>query len=82
MPQMNAPFAASLSATADPLWRSLSTYEVGPADAALPFTQRLARENSWSAVHAARVFEEKRRFLYLAVTAPHPQMCGPMRAAA
>lgn len=69
---MNAPFASSFPATADPLWRSLSTYEVGPVDADLPFTQRLARENGWSAAHAARVFEEYRRFLYLAVTASHP----------
>ena len=69
---MNAPFASSVSLAANPLWLSLSTYEVGPADAALSFTQRLARENGWSAAYAARVFEEYRRFLYLAVTAPHP----------
>jgi hypothetical protein len=69
---MNAPSASSALAKADPLWLSLSTYEVGPADAALSFTQRLARENGWSAAHAACVFEEYRRFLYLAVRAPHP----------
>lgn len=73
---MNAPLASSNPAPASPLchslWASLSTYEVGPVDADLSFTQRLARENGWSAAHAARVFEEYRRFLYLAVTAPHP----------
>ncbi|MBX9883642.1 MAG: hypothetical protein K2X68_01590 [Novosphingobium sp.] len=73
---MNAPFASSLPATANPLcgslWSALSAYEVGPVDAELSFVRRLARENGWSAAHAARVFEEYRRFLYLAVTAPHP----------
>ena len=69
---MNAPFASSRTATASPLWQALSTYEVGPIDADLSFTQRLARENGWSPAHAARVFEEYRRFLYLACTAPHP----------
>ncbi|WP_298190781.1 hypothetical protein [Novosphingobium sp.] len=69
---MNAPFASSCTATASPLWQALSTYEVGPVDADLSFTQRLARENGWTAKHAARVFEEYRRFLYLAGTATHP----------
>lgn len=69
---MNAPFASSPSATASPLWQALSAYEVGPLDADLPFNRRLARENGWTDAHAARVFEEYRRFLYLAVTAPHP----------
>jgi len=69
---MNAPFASSLSTTTLPLWQALATYEVGPVDAALSFTQRLARENGWSGAHAVRVFEEYRRFLFLAVTAGHP----------
>ncbi|MEI6643616.1 MAG: hypothetical protein WCL10_16420 [Novosphingobium sp.] len=68
---MNAPFASSITATADPLWPTLSAYEVGPVDAALSFTRRLARENGWTEAHAARVFEEYRRFLFLAVTAGH-----------
>ncbi len=69
---MNAPFASSFPAAADPLWQALSAYEVGPADADLSFKQRLARENGWSAQRAACAYEEYRRFLYLAVTAPHP----------
>jgi hypothetical protein len=68
---MNAPFASSISETARPLWQALSAYEVGPVDADLSFTARLARENGWSRAHAARVFEEYRRFLFLAVTAGH-----------
>ncbi len=77
---MNAQFASPASVTASPLsgpldgplWQALSAYEVGPADADLSFTARLARENGWSPAHAARVFEEYRRFLFLAVRAGHP----------
>ncbi|MES2444678.1 MAG: hypothetical protein V4574_17775 [Pseudomonadota bacterium] len=54
-----------------PVWLSLSHYTVGPADAELSFAVRLARENGWSAAHAARVIEEYRRFCFLAVTAGH-----------
>lgn len=68
---MNAPFASPKTAAAHPLWQALSAYEVGPADADLSFTARLARENGWSPAHAARVFEEYRRFLFLAMTAGH-----------
>ena len=68
---MNAPLASSLVAAEHPLWQALSAYEVGPADADFTFTARLARENGWSAAHAARVFEEYRRFLFLAMTAGH-----------
>lgn len=52
-----------------PVWLALSHYSVGPADAALSFANRLARENGWRADHAARVIEEYRRFAFLAVTA-------------
>ena len=54
-----------------PVWLSLSRYTIGPADAALPFAARLARENGWSDAHAARVMEEYRRFCFLATTAGH-----------
>ena len=54
-----------------PVWRALSCYSVGPADAKLSFAQRLARENGWSLPHAERVIEEYRRFCFLAVTAGH-----------
>jgi hypothetical protein len=58
-------------ANGHPVWLSLSHYTFGPADAALPFARRLARENGWSAAHAERVIEEYRRFCFLAVTAGH-----------
>ncbi len=51
-----------------PVWHALSSYVVGPEDAELSFTGRLARENGWSEAHAARVFDEYRRFCFLAAT--------------
>lgn len=51
-----------------PVWHALSSYIVGPGDARLGFTQRLARENGWSEAHAERVFDEYRRFCFLAAT--------------
>ena len=38
----------------------------------LPFSHRLARENSWTDEFAARVIREYKRFVYLAMTANHP----------
>lgn len=51
-----------------PLWRALSTYVVGLENARLTFVQRLARENGWSEAHALRVFDEYRRFCFMAAT--------------
>ena len=54
------------------IWVALSSYCIGPADAALSFEARLARENGWAADHTARVMDEYRRFAFLAATAGHP----------
>lgn len=50
------------------MWHALSSYVVGPQDVRLSFVQRLARENGWGETHALRVFDEYRRFCFLAVT--------------
>ena len=55
----------------DALWQAIEGYAIGPPDAALSFTQRLARENRWSQEFAARVIDEYKRFCFLAVTAGH-----------
>nr|WP_248459369.1 hypothetical protein [Sphingopyxis sp. MSC1_008] len=54
--------------TDHPVWAALSSYAVGPCDTPLSFGQRLARENGWSADLTERVFEEYRRFCFLAAT--------------
>ena len=38
----------------------------------LPFISRLARENGWPEIYAARVIEEYRRFMLLATAGGHP----------
>ena len=55
--------------SSDPLWKALAAMRIEAGGAALTFAARLARENGWSAAHAAAVVEEYRRFLYLAATA-------------
>ena len=64
--------ATTFCLTAHPVWAALSRYRIGPADAALSFARRLARENGWTDAHAGRVIEEYRRFCFLAVVADHP----------
>jgi hypothetical protein len=55
-------------ALSDPiLWQRLEGFEVSPPGAVFSFARRLARENRWSLPHAAAVFAEYRRFLYLCV---------------
>lgn len=51
-----------------PVWAALSSYVIGPEDASLSFSQRLARENGWSAIQTERVLDEYRRFCFLAAT--------------
>lgn len=53
------------------LWQRIADHHIGPADASLSFTARLARENRWDAAHAERVIGEYKRFCYLAMTAGH-----------
>lgn len=60
-----------MSALATDLWHRLAAYQIGPPDADLTFTARLARENRWSAAYADRVIGEYKRFCWLAVMAGH-----------
>jgi uncharacterized protein (TIGR04222 family) len=54
------------------LSKRLENYSPDDSDAAFPFTERLARDNSWSLDYARRVVREYKRFAFLAVTAGHP----------
>ena len=62
------------------LWQRLEAHRIGPADASLSFADRLARENRWSADHAARVILEYKRFCYLARTAAPGEQVTPSDA--
>ena len=53
------------------LWRSLERMRIEPEGATQTFVAKLARESGWSRGYADAVFDEYRRFLYLAaVTGP------------
>ncbi|MDQ8190188.1 glycine-rich domain-containing protein [Roseibacillus persicicus] len=54
------------------LWSRLEAFQLDLPEAALPFSQRLARENQWSQGFAERVMEEYKKFLYLCLEAGHP----------
>lgn len=56
---------------AGPRLQAVEAYEIGPPDAALTFSARLARENRWAPDFAERVIAEYKRFCFLAVTAGH-----------
>ena len=53
------------------LWQRLSEFNIDDGNPALSFTARLARENGWDMLYAARVVDEYKRFLFLAITAGH-----------
>jgi hypothetical protein len=53
-------------------WNRLLALDFDAADAAFPFSARLARDNGWSRVFAARAIDEYRKFCFLAVHAGHP----------
>ncbi|MEY4582777.1 MAG: hypothetical protein RL701_7480, partial [Pseudomonadota bacterium] len=50
----------------------LARYSLDQPDADFQFSQRLARENRWSARFTTRCVEEYKRFALLAVCAHHP----------
>jgi hypothetical protein len=54
------------------LHRRLLAFELDDPAARFTFSQRLARENGWTAERAARVILEYKRFLFLAAAAGHP----------
>src|SRR6266850_4094181 len=54
------------------LWRRIEQFQLDSAEAALPFSARLARENNWPTAYAQRVIAEYKRFTFLAVAAGHP----------
>ncbi|MGH8607132.1 MAG: glycine-rich domain-containing protein [Gammaproteobacteria bacterium] len=50
----------------------ISQYSFDEGDEELTFAGRLARENGWTPSYTARVIEEYKRFVFLAVVADHP----------
>ncbi len=54
------------------LLEKIKHFSLDEQDASFSFTVRLAREQAWSLGYAARVCDEYKRFMFLAVIAEHP----------
>ncbi|MBD1924828.1 hypothetical protein H6F74_00805 [Trichocoleus sp. FACHB-90] len=54
------------------LYQSIQEFSLDDADAAFPFSQRLARENGWTVEYTQQVIDEYKKFIFLAVIAEHP----------
>lgn len=54
------------------LWAAIGAFDLNVIGASLTFTDRLARDNGWSASFAAAVVDEYKRFVFLAMEAGHP----------
>ena len=50
------------------LWQAINAYEIDAADAALPFSRRLVRDNHWSHSFALAAIADYKRFMYLICT--------------
>src|SRR5688500_19130428 len=53
-------------------WERLRNVDLNSADAEMPFSARLARDNGWSTRFAAKAIAEYRKFCFLATHAGHP----------
>ena len=54
------------------IYQRIQSFPLDEADSNFPFSQKLARENDWSAEYTQRVIEEYKKFTFLAVVAGHP----------
>jgi hypothetical protein len=61
------PTELSMNADDKLLLQKLDAFTIGKKDVALDFKARLARENGWDQVFAARVIHEYKRFVFMAV---------------
>ncbi|MBD2130221.1 hypothetical protein NDI39_15385 [Microcoleus sp. ZQ-A2] len=54
------------------LYQRIQAFSLDAADARLPFSKRLARDNGWTIEYANSVIDEYKKFIFLAVVAGHP----------
>jgi len=53
-------------------WDKIEHFELDDPDAALTFSERLARENGWSMQYTLRCIQEYKRFIFLICVIDHP----------
>ena len=61
-----------MEASEQELYQRIEAFSIDAGGEALTFCSRLARENGWSPSFAARVIDEYKRFVFLAMVAGHP----------
>lgn len=54
------------------LYQRIQDFSIDRSDSKFPFSQRLAKENGWSAEYTQRAIAEYKKFVFLAVVAGHP----------
>ena len=61
-----------MNADLSQLYQKICDYSPDDAESSFTFTQRLARENSWTVEYTRQVVDEYKKFMFLAVAAGHP----------
>lgn len=54
------------------LWEKIERFDLDEMDAAFPFSERLMRENGWTAAYAYKAIDAYKRFAYLAIVSKTP----------
>jgi len=54
------------------LWKRIKDFEISDPTAEFSFTDRLARENSWTLEYSIRAFLEYKKFMFLICISEHP----------
>lgn len=54
------------------LYQRIKDFQIDDRHAKFTFSQKLAKENRWSAEYTQRAIEEYKKFAFLAVVAGHP----------
>ena len=62
----------AMNAEQQELYGHIQAFSIDQPDTELSFSQRLAKENSWSLVYAHEAIEEYKKFAFLSVAAEHP----------
>lgn len=56
----------------NPLWHKIESFEIDDLDSSFSFSDRLARENSWSMEYCLRIILEYKKFMYLICVSKSP----------
>ncbi|MFB8792363.1 MAG: hypothetical protein U7123_26825 [Potamolinea sp.] len=54
------------------IYQRIQAFSLDAADAHLPLSKRLARDNGWTIEYSQRVIDEYKKFVFLAIVAGHP----------